>query len=152
MFQIESFEILAFLFFLTAFLYSIVGFGGGSTYIALLSISSISYKVAPTIALICNITVVVGGSYHFLRNRQISIPFIFPFFLLSIPLAYLGGRVPIDKELYQLILGVALLISAIKMISFKKDLASPLKWEENKKKRAKQEENKKVGLLPFSVL
>ena len=116
MFQIESFEVLAFLFFLTAFLYSIVGFGGGSTYIALLSISSISYKVAPTIALICNITVVIGSSYHFLRNRQISIQLIFPFLLFSIPLSYLGGRIPIDREFYQFMLGITLLISSIKCV------------------------------------
>ena len=120
MFQFESIEVLSVLFFLTALLYALVGFGGGSTYIALLSIASISHKVGPTIALICNITVVAGGFYHFSRNKQVSIPLVFPFLLLSIPLAYLGGRIPIDKELYQLILGVALLTSAIKMIFFNK--------------------------------
>ena len=114
-----EYSLLIFLFFATSFCYSLVGFGGGSTYIALLAIFNISHLIAPSIALICNITVVLGGTCHFLKNRQIHLPLIFPFLFLSIPASYVGGRIPIDRELYQLILGILLLIAATKMLFFK---------------------------------
>ncbi|MCY4523975.1 MAG: sulfite exporter TauE/SafE family protein, partial [Halobacteriovoraceae bacterium] len=119
MFPTHNFEILQFLFFCTAFFYSLVGFGGGSTYIALLAASGVSYAIVPAIALICNIIVVAGGTGHFIKNGQISFRFTFPFLLLSVPLAYLGGRIPIEKDLYRFILGIALLIAAMRTLLFK---------------------------------
>ena len=105
MFLIEDTVILGFLFFLTAFFYSLAGLGGGSTYISLLAISHIPYVTAPAIALMCNITAVSGGAYHFIKNKQVSFRFIFPFLLLSVPLAYIGGNVAIKQQTYRLLLG-----------------------------------------------
>ena len=59
--------ILSILFFVTAILYSSVGFGGGSTYLALLLIWDIPYTIFPVIALICNIIVVSGNSFNYIR-------------------------------------------------------------------------------------
>ena len=120
MLQVENIETLQFLFFCAALIYSLVGFGGGSTYISLLAVFGISHTVAPSIALICNIIVVAGGTYHFFKNGHISFSFIFPFLLFSVPLAYIGGTIIIEREFYQFILGIALLLSSMKMLLFKK--------------------------------
>ena len=59
---------LAFLFFLTAVLYAAVGFGGGSTYNALLVLADTDYRVLPSVALLCNLIVVTGGVWHYRRS------------------------------------------------------------------------------------
>ncbi len=58
---------LALAFALTALLYASVGFGGGSTYAALLALSGLDYRLLPLVALACNIVVVAGGSIRFAR-------------------------------------------------------------------------------------
>ena len=108
------------LFFSVAVLYSMLGFGGGSSYIALLMLFGISYKLAPSIALICNIIVVLGGTIHFIKNGSLKWSFVSPFLLLSVPMAFLGGFIQIDRLLYQFILALALLAAASRMIFFKK--------------------------------
>lgn len=104
------------LFFITALIYSSVGFGGGSTYLALLVLFQISYTAIPKIALICNILVVSGGLYHYARTKNLSLHLVLPFILTSIPFAYLGGRIPISKELFLILLGFSLLIAGIRML------------------------------------
>ena len=59
--------ILTIFFFITAILYSSIGFGGGSTYIALLLIWDVRYYIFPILVFICNIIVVFGNSIHFLN-------------------------------------------------------------------------------------
>lgn len=120
MFEAENIELLAVLFFFTAVFYSLVGFGGGSTYISLLALFGVSQVVAPAVALVCNITVVTGGAFHFYRNRRISMPLIFPFLILSVPLAYIGGRVFVDQDVYQFILACTLFVAGLKILFFKK--------------------------------
>jgi uncharacterized protein len=107
------------LFLLIALIYSMVGFGGGSSYIALLILVGISHTIAPSVALICNIIVVTGGCYHYYKNKTLSFKFVFPFLLLSIPFSFLGGQIVIDKNVYQFILGLALLCAASRMLFFK---------------------------------
>ena len=119
-YQVEVVHYLSILFFTAALLYSLVGFGGGSAYISLLAISGVSHSFAPTIALICNIIVVFGGSLHFLKKKQLNLKLTLPFILLSVPMAYLGGSIQIERTLYQIILGFSLLVAAIKMLLFKK--------------------------------
>ena len=84
--------VLALLFFVTAVLYAAVGFGGGSTYNALLVLADTDYRVLPSVALLCNLIVVVGGVWHYRRSRDLSLSFALPFVALSIPMAWLGGR------------------------------------------------------------
>lgn len=109
------------LFFVVATFYSMVGFGGGSSYIALLILFNVSYTNAPTIALICNIVVVTGGLFHFIKHSHLSLKFLAPFIITSIPLAYWGGNIAIEKKYFQLLLGVLLLIAGLRMILFKKE-------------------------------
>ena len=62
--------ILSILFFVTAILYSSVGFGGGSTYLALLFIWGVPYFIFPLIALACNIVVVSGNCFKLYKGRK----------------------------------------------------------------------------------
>ncbi len=105
-----TFELLAILFFSIALLYSMAGFGGGSSYIALLAIFSIPYELIPPIALVCNIIVVANSSYHYIKNGHIKSSLLLPFVISSIPMAYLCGRIIIDKNALLVVLSLALLI------------------------------------------
>lgn len=105
-------------FFVVALLYSIVGFGGGSSYIAILALFGTSYQLIPQIALLCNITVVLGGVWHFSRRGHFSFRLLWPFLITSIPFAYLGGRMVVSKELYYFLLGSSLLAAGGRLLFF----------------------------------
>ena len=104
-------------FFITALAYSMVGFGGGSTYNALLVLADVDYRVIPSIALICNILVVSGGVYWFWREGHINIRKILPFLTLSVPMAWLGGRLPVSQESFVGLLGFTLLLTGVQMLA-----------------------------------
>ena len=78
--------ILTIFFFITAILYSSIGFGGGSTYLALLLIWEVPYYIFPILALICNIIVVSGNSINFLKSKNINFNLLYPYLIVSIPL------------------------------------------------------------------
>ena len=80
--------ILSILFFITAILYSSVGFGGGSTYLALLFIWDTPYYIFPVIALFCNIIVVTGNSINYIRAGNHNLKLLIPFLIGSIPLPF----------------------------------------------------------------
>ena len=91
-------------FLVTAVLYSSVGFGGGSTYLALLIIWSVPYFVFPVIALSCNIIVVSGNCFNYIRAGNLNLKLLIPYLIGSIPLAFIGGSLPIEKELFEILL------------------------------------------------
>jgi uncharacterized membrane protein YfcA len=107
--------ILTGLFLLVAVAYSAVGFGGGSTYNALLILSGMDYRLVPAIALSCNILVVGGGVYHYLKAGALSFTQLLPFILLSIPMAWLGGSLPLSEQVFVGLLGFSLLVAAVQM-------------------------------------
>ena len=100
--------ILSILFFVTAILYASVGFGGGSTYLALLLIFGVPYYIFPVIALICNIFVVSGNSFNYIRAGNLNLKLLTPYLVGSIPLAYIGGSLQIDKNLFEIFLFLVL--------------------------------------------
>ena len=108
--------ILSIFFFITAILYSSVGFGGGSTYLALLLIWDIPYYIFPVIALVCNIIVVTGNSINYLRAGNHNIKLLIPFLIGSIPLAFLGGTLKIDKEIFEILLFLVLSIAGFLLL------------------------------------
>ena len=108
---------LAVLFLVTALLYATVGFGGGSTYNALLVLSDVDYRILPTLALICNVIVVTGGVWRFHRNGNINVRRIAPFVIFSIPLAWLGGRIPVSEVVFVAVLGFSLLAAGAHMLA-----------------------------------
>ena len=100
--------LLAILFLVTAILYSSVGFGGGSTYLALLLIWGIPYFIFPVIALSCNIIVVSGNCFNYIRAGNLNLKLLIPYLVGSIPLAYIGGSLPIEKKLFEILLFLVL--------------------------------------------
>ena len=112
--------ILSILFLVTALIYSSVGFGGGSTYLALLLLWGIPYTIFPLIALSCNIIVVSGNSFNYIRAGNFNFKLILPYLFGSIPFAFIGGSIQIEKELFEIILFFVLGISGILLlINFK---------------------------------
>ena len=108
--------ILSILFFVTAILYSSVGFGGGSTYLALLLIWNIPYYIFPIIALLSNIIVVSGNSYNYIRAGNHNLKLLIPFLIGSVPFAFIGGTLKIDKEIFEVILFLVLSIAGILLL------------------------------------
>jgi len=96
--------LLAILFLVTAIAYSSVGFGGGSTYLALLLIWGVPYFIFPVIALSCNVIVVSGNCFNYIRAGNLNLKLLFPYLVGSIPLAYIGGSLPIEKKLFEILL------------------------------------------------
>jgi|TARA_B100001778_G_scaffold166384_1_gene136748 uncharacterized membrane protein YfcA len=103
--------ILTIFFFITAILYSSVGFGGGSTYLALMLIWGIPFYIFPIIALFCNIIVVSGNSINFIRSGNLNIKLLIPYLIGSIPFAFIGGSIPIEKEFFEILLFITLIIA-----------------------------------------
>jgi len=108
--------ILSILFFVTAILYSSVGFGGGSTYLALLFIWGIPYFIFPLIALSCNIVVVSGNCFNYIRAGNLNLKLLIPYLIGSIPLAFIGGSLPIEKKIFEILLFVVLAIAGLLLL------------------------------------
>ena len=108
--------ILSILFFVTAVLYSSVGFGGGSTYLALLLIWGVPYFIFPLIALSCNIIVVSGNCFNYIRAGNLNLKLLIPYLIGSIPLAFIGGSLPIEKRLFEILLFLVLAIAGILLL------------------------------------
>ena len=108
--------LLAILFLVTAILYSSVGFGGGSTYLALLLIWSVPYFIFPVISLSCNIIVVSGNCFNYIRAGNLNLRLLIPYLIGSIPLAYIGGSLPIEKKLFEILLFLVLVAAGILLL------------------------------------
>ena len=100
--------ILSILFFVTAILYSSVGFGGGSTYLALLLIWDIPYYIFPVLALVCNVIVVSGNSFNYIRTGNFNSKLLLVYLVGSIPFAFLGGSIAVEKKFFEIILFIVL--------------------------------------------
>ena len=105
--------ILSIFFFITAILYSSVGFGGGSTYLALLLIWDIPYYIFPIIALLCNIIVVSGNSFNYIRAGNHNFKLLIPFLIGPIPFAFFGGTLKIEKDIFEILLFFVLSIAGV---------------------------------------
>lgn len=103
-------------FFVTAALYAAVGFGGGSTYTALLAMVETEIWRIPIMALMCNITVVALGSFLAVRRRAFDWRAAVPFFVASVPLAFLGGLVPLRDAVYVGLLGLSLGVAGVHLL------------------------------------
>ena len=117
--------ILSTFFFITAILYSSVGFGGGSTYLVLMLIWDIPYYILPIIALFCNIIVVSGNSINYIRSGNLNLKLLTPYLAGSIPFSFIGASIVIEKEIFELLLFIVLVIAGVFLLieskSFNKD-------------------------------
>ena len=112
--------LLAIFFLVTAVLYSSVGFGGGSTYLALLLIWGVPYFIFPVIALSCNIIVVSGNCFNYIRAGNLNLKLLIPYLIGSIPLAFIGGSLPIEKRLFEILLFLVLATAgSLLLLNFK---------------------------------
>ena len=107
---------LAAAFFATALLYASVGYGGGSTYNALLALSGVDYRLLPAIALACNIVVVIGGSIRFARAGITPWRGALLLTAIAAPAAFLGGLTPIGRNAFLVLLGASLVLTALTML------------------------------------
>lgn len=104
------------LFFLVALFYSSIGFGGGSSYLALLSLFFGDFHLIRTIALLCNVAVVLGSVVLYYRRGLIDLRKFLPFVLVSMPAALLGAQFRLSQQLFFIILGGALIVSALMLL------------------------------------
>lgn len=112
------------LFFIVAILYSSVGFGGGSSYLAILALTGIAFTQIRATALLCNIVVVSGNMWLFYRHKKLNWKKILPLITFSIPLAYMGGYLKISQQFFFILLGFTLLFAAITMWISKRIISS----------------------------
>jgi uncharacterized membrane protein YfcA len=101
-----------FFFFVIAMIYSSVGFGGGSSYLAILTFYAFPFQEMKLTALICNIIVVTGGTIIFIRHKQLNWKKVIPLVVLSVPAAFLGARLRLSESTFFIILGFCLIIAA----------------------------------------
>ncbi|HEV2568066.1 sulfite exporter TauE/SafE family protein [Sphingomonas sp.] len=120
--------ILALLFALTAALYASVGFAGGSTYNALLALASVDHRVFPVVALVCNLIVATGGTIRFAQAGLVPWRRLLPLLALSVPAAWIGGMLPVSKQLFLVLLGSSLLVAAILLFMQPENEARTSRW------------------------
>lgn len=108
--------LLALGFFITALLYSSVGFGGGSTYNALLILADLPVAVVPVLALVCNILVVAIGANRFRQVGALDFKRLWPLAIASVPAAWLGGFLHVPAWLFVGLLALCLLIAGLLMV------------------------------------
>lgn len=106
---------------LIAMTYASVGFGGGTSYLALMGYMAVDFQVMRPTALLCNIVVVTGGTYIFYKHGKLDLKKCWPFMVTSIPLAYVGGYYPIKEKSFFIILGITLIVAAL-LLWFQKNI------------------------------
>jgi len=120
----------SFLFFI-AILYSSVGHGGASGYLALMVIFNFAPEIIRPTALLLNIFVSSIALVAFYKNGHLKFKLLLPFVITSIPLSYIGGTISINPKIYKIILGIFLIIAIARMIYRPKNLSSELKKTRN---------------------
>jgi uncharacterized membrane protein YfcA len=99
-----------------AFLYSSVGHAGASGYIAVMALWGIAPVVIRPTALVLNILVASIGAFQFWRAGHFDWKLFWPFALLSVPAAYLGGYLQLPALILRILIGLVLLFSAVRLI------------------------------------
>lgn len=120
--------VLVLLFAVTAMLYASVGFAGGSTYNALLALAGVDHRVFPVVALACNLIVATGGTIRFARAGLVPWRRLLPILALSVPAAWIGGALPVSKQLFLLLLGMSLLVAAILLFVRTEQVREERRW------------------------
>jgi len=105
-----------FLLFVVAFLYSSVGHGGGSGYLALMALFGVAPETMRFTSLTLNIFVSLIAFLAYYKAGYFRYKLVLPFLLTSIPAAYLGAGIKIDPSTFKLILGIFLLIAIGRML------------------------------------
>jgi len=115
---VDSIILFYILLFLVAFLYSSVGHGGASGYLALMAIFSFAPEVMKPTALLLNLFVSLTSFIQFYRGKHFNWKIFLPFAITSVPMAYVGGLITVDDNIYKKILGIILIIPIIRFLVF----------------------------------
>jgi len=110
------------LFLVASFLYSSVGHGGASAYLAISALLGLTRGTMVPIALALNVLVTSLGLWHYGRAGHFSPRLLLPFALTSVPMAYLGGSVEISPQAFALMLGVTLLVAALRLLGLSRTI------------------------------
>ncbi len=135
----QHWELLLF-FLVISFIYASVGFGGGSSYLAILALYALPVPEMKLTALLCNIIVVTGGTLIYIRNGQVVWKKIIPLAVVSVPMAFLGARLKLSQDTFFITLGCSLIAAAI------------LLWIKTKKGRDYLTEKEKENYLRDGAL
>ena len=114
----ESLILFYILLFLVAFLYSSVGHGGASGYLALMALFSITPDVMKPTALLLNLFVSLTSFIQFYRGKHFNWKIFLPFAITSVPMAFVGGMISVDDYVYKKILGLLLIIPIVRFLFF----------------------------------
>jgi uncharacterized protein len=112
-------EIFYLLLFLIAFLYASVGHGGASGYLALMAIFSITPEVMKPTALMLNLFVSATAFIQFYRGKHFLLRIFLPLAIASVPMAFLGGMIMVDGNIYKKMLGILLLFPIMRFLFFR---------------------------------
>lgn len=107
--------------FAIAVLYSSVGHAGASGYIAVMSLASLGPEVMKPTALCLNILVASIASWQFLRAGHFVWRSFWPFALLAVPMAFVGGHINLPAQAFKVLLGLVLLVAAVRFVVDSRD-------------------------------
>lgn len=108
--------VLLLIFLVVSFLYSSIGHGGASGYIAMLSILGMSSAIIRPSALVLNVFVASISFYQYYKAGHFNWKLFYPFALLSVPMAFLGSFVELDTSWYKRIVGICLLLAVLRIV------------------------------------
>ncbi len=101
--------------FIVAVLYSSVGHGGASGYLAVMAFLTVAPEVTRPTALALNLFVASIGTVQFYRAGYFSWRIFLPFAVASIPMAFVGGMIHLPTDVYKMVLGVVLCLAAVRL-------------------------------------
>jgi uncharacterized membrane protein YfcA len=110
-----SFLLIIIAIFIVAILYSSVGHGGASGYLAVMALLAVAPEITRPTALILNVFVATIGTIQFYRAGYFSWRLFLPFAITSIPFAFIGGMITLPTTVYKIVLGVVLIVAALRL-------------------------------------
>ena len=122
-----SLEVFYVILFFVAFLYAAVGHGGASGYLALMALYGVAPEEMKPTALVLNLFVSLTSFIQYYRGGYFSKKLFIPIAAASIPLAFIGGMMTVEENIYKRILGILLLFPVIRFFFFKNVDDSELK-------------------------
>nr|WP_314498827.1 sulfite exporter TauE/SafE family protein [uncultured Chryseobacterium sp.] len=122
-----SVELFYVILFFVAFLYAAVGHGGASGYLALMALYGVAPEEMKPTALVLNLFVSLTSFIQYYRGGYFSKKLFIPIAAASIPLAFIGGMITVEENIYKRILGILLLFPVIRFFFFKNVDDSELK-------------------------
>jgi uncharacterized membrane protein YfcA len=102
--------------FIVSFLYSSIGHGGASGYIAVLSIIGMSNEIIRPSALVLNVFVASISFFQYYRGGHFRWKLFYPFALLSVPMAFAGSFIELDATWYKRIVGICLILAVLRIL------------------------------------